>query len=127
MQKRKQPDTSLAAFHSLDQNKLNETKRLILDALKTLGKASSEQIADYLGKPYDVIWKRCSDLKNEKIIYASDFKVLTKKNRFARQWIIGDETKAERTEHSLAGPSVSDYSRKINAIANSVPTQIRLL
>lgn len=127
--KRKQPDVSLAAFHSLDQNKISETKRLILNALNTLGRASSEQLADFLGKPYDVIWKRCSDLKNEKQIFASDFKVLTKKNRFARQWIICDESQSEtEREHKvLEGPSLVQYSRKINAIAKSVPSQLNLL
>lgn len=123
---RKQPDTSLAAYHSLDRQQFAETKTLILEALKRLGKASSEQIADFLGKPYDVIWKRCSDLKNEGKIFASDYKVLTKKNRFARQWIIcdGSQPKTDKEQKVLEGPSIASFSRRINAIAKNKPLQL---
>lgn len=126
---RKQVDTSLAAYHSLDKQQLETIKSLIIEALKRLGKASSEQIADFLGKDYDVIWKRCSDLKNEGKIFASDYKVLTKKKRFARQWIIcdGSQAKTEKEQKVLDGPSISQYSRKIKEIAKALPGQLNLL
>lgn len=120
MTKRKNPDTSVAAFHSLDQSKMQEIKNKIMEALKVLGKGSSEQLADYLGMEYDNIWKRCSDLKNEGKIFASDYKVLTRKKRFARQWVICDGSlpKTEKSQKALKGQkSISDYSKSINNIA----------
>lgn len=84
--KKKPPiDTSLAAYHSLDPSKVETIKSRIMEALKVLGRGSSEQLADYLGMEYDSCWKRCSDLKNDGKIFASDHKVLTRKKRFARQ------------------------------------------
>lgn len=120
MGKRKQPDTSLAAYHSLDQSDVAILKSKIIEALKVLGKGTSEQLADHIGEEYDRIWKRCSDLKNEKKIYASDHKVLTKKNRFARQWMICDgtepKTQKEVRERLKKTESVADISRKITTI-----------
>ena len=112
--KRKRIDTSIAAYHALDQDQVGRTKNLILVAINNLGKASSEQIATYLKLAPDVIWKRCSDLKNEGKIYASEFKVLTKRNRFARQWMIGDEKEqAKVVEMAMPGKTVSDYSKQL--------------
>lgn len=123
---RKNPDTSIAAYRQLDISKVAIIKSKIIEALKILGKASSEQLADYLGLPYDICWRRCSDLKNDKKIFASDYKVLTKKNRFARQWIIcdGSQPKTDKEAKVLAGPSLVHYSRKINAIAKNEPLQL---
>lgn len=89
-------DTSLAAFNALDQAQVSETKRQILEVLRIMNLGSSEQIADALKRPYDVIWKRCSDLKNEGKIYATDSKVLTRRGRFARQWAISGTTPPEK-------------------------------
>lgn len=123
MTKRKNPDTSIAAFHSLDQSKVQELKNKIMEALKVLGKGTSEQIADYLGKEYDQVWKRCSDLKNEKKIFASDSKVLTKKKRFARQWVICDgampKTDKQVAQELKGKPTIADYSRDIASISNN--------
>jgi uncharacterized protein YehS (DUF1456 family) len=88
MPKKKQIDTSLAAFRSLDVDQVQDLKNKIIDALNVLGKASSEELAIYLKKAKDSVWKRCSDLKNDGKIYASDFKVKTKRGREARQWML---------------------------------------
>jgi len=111
MPKRKIIDTSLAAFHSLDPSKVETIKGKIMEALKVLGRGSSEQLADYLGMDYDSVWKRCSDLKNDGKIFASDSKVLTRKKRFARQWMICDGSlpKTENAEKALSGKSFSFY------------------
>jgi len=114
MPKRKRIDTSIAAYHALDQDQVARTKNLILVALKTIGRGSSEQIATHLKMAPDVIWKRCSDLKNEGKIYASEFKVLTKRNRFARQWMIGDgKDQAKVVEMLMPGKTIADYSKEI--------------
>lgn len=115
--KRKRIDTSIAAYHSLDADQVARVKSLILVALTNMGKGSSEQVAEYLKMDRENIWKRCSDLKNEGKIYASDFKVLTKKNRFARQWMIKTEDQpAKIVELRLPGDSISTYSKRISAI-----------
>lgn len=113
--KRKPPDTSLAAYYSLDQEKIAKVKNLIMVALANLTKASSEEITSYLKMDKENIAKRCSDLKNEGKIYASDFKVLTKKNRFARQWMIKKEGEepAKVIEMSLPGKTISDFGKKL--------------
>jgi len=116
MSKRKRIDTSIAAFRSLDQSKVEIIKGKIMEALKVLGRGSSEQLADYLGMDYDSVWKRCSDLKNDKKIFASDSKVLTRKKRFARQWMICDGSlpKTEKSQKELKGQkSISDFSKEI--------------
>lgn len=88
---RNNPDTSRAAYHNLNKDAVEALKKKILEALKVMKRGSSEQIADYLKmKNYDSVWKRCSDLKNEGKIFASDFKVKTKRQSMARQWMIYD-------------------------------------
>jgi len=120
MAKKNRIDTSIAAYHSLDQSNIQAIKTRIFNALKVLKKASSEQLADYLMMPYDSCWKRCSDLKNEGKIYASDNKVLTRKNRFARQWMICNENEIPKNETPPDGPSISDYSRNIQNIGKQL-------
>ena len=124
--KRTSIDTSIAAYHALDAKTVSAIKDKILEALKRIGKGSSQEIADYLGMDYDSVWRRCSDLKNERKIFASEYKVLTKKNRFARQWMLCDGSQP-KTEKALKGkPTLSDYSRKINDISKSVE-QLKIL
>jgi biotin operon repressor len=115
MAKRKRIDTSIAAYHALDKDQVSRIKSLILVALKQIGRGTSEQIAAHLKMDREQIWKRCSDLKNDGKIYASDFKVLTKRNRFARQWVIvGTIIEQPNTvERIMPGKNVADYSREL--------------
>jgi hypothetical protein len=119
MPKKKQIDTSLAAFRSLDVDQVEDLKSKILDALNLLGKASSEELATYLKKAKDSTWKRCSDLKNEGKIYASDFKVKTKRGREARQWMLC-EGSIQKTEATQKSPSLNP---KQTSVATKYQTQ----
>lgn len=115
--KKKQSDTSLAAYHSLDENYVAKLKRLILAALHKLGRASSEEVADYIGEPYDCTWKRCSDLKNEGKIYATHYRVITKRKRFAAQWALMDGiVEAPKPEKAMKGKSVGHYAKNIQQL-----------
>lgn len=101
MKKRYIPDTSRAAFESLDVSKIQKVKNDIVAALNVLGRASSDELKTYL-KIYDkdTVAKRCSDLKNDMRIYASDFKVLSNKGKYARQWMLTEKTLQKTTSKS---------------------------
>lgn len=122
-------ETSKEAYRSLDPDKLTETKRKILYALSQLFQGSHEDIAAYLKMERSVIWKRLSDLEKDGLIFRPGIKKALRSGRLGFVYQLSDKSmpKTQATEKLLAGHSIADYSRKINAIANSVPTQIRLL
>lgn len=88
MKNRKQPQTSLDAYHSIESKHLNQTYQSILTALQALKSASAEQIAIYLGKEHEQINRRVSELEKQNKIYRNGKQTLTKKGRLAYCWAL---------------------------------------
>src|SRR5258706_6182599 len=102
MAKRKQPETSVDAYKSLDPVQLNQIYRDILRALTVLKEGTYEQIADFLMQPAAKIWKRMSDLQKMELVYRPGNKRPLKSNRLGYTWkLVGDESTAPVTEKSL--------------------------
>jgi len=123
---RKPVETSVEAFRSLDPEKLSETHRKILYALSQLFEGTFEDIAAYLHVDKSTIWKRLSELAKDGLIYRPGIKKALRSGRAGFVWRLTDASLPKTTtqEKALKGPSVSDYSRKINAIANSVQSTL---
>lgn len=120
------PETSKAAFDSLDPTKIAEIHRKILWALSQLGDATFEDVAAFLHIEKGRIWRRLSELHKQGLIYRPGIKKALRSGRAAFCWQLTDASLPKTTtqEKALKGPSVSEYSRKINAIAKSVPLQL---
>lgn len=56
-------ETSLEAYQSIKE-KLGTKQTIVYEALKTLGRASNEEIADYLGWPINRVTGRMTELRN---------------------------------------------------------------
>jgi|SRR5688572_18351459 len=118
MGKRKNPETSQAAFKSLDPDKLNERYTLILEALAKIKEGTFEQIAKAAGLKDEVVWKRLSELAVKRMIYRPGNKRKLKSGREGYTWMLVGEVaeKLQGRERVLAGKSVSDISKEIGTI-----------
>lgn len=119
MPERKLPETSLAAYRSLDPVRITKTYQIILDALKVIGTGNYEAIAKQATVNESRIWKRLSEMESAGLIYKPGTTVTTKSGRQSFQYSIcnPNEPKIEKkTEKVLKGKSVSDYSKTISSI-----------
>lgn len=115
MSKRKQPETSLSAYKSLQPDSIRAIYSKIIEALKVLGMASTEQISEYTTIAHPKIHKRVSEMEKLEMIYRPGNKVPTKAGRSAFQWTLRNNQPIveKKTEKALKGASVVDYSRKL--------------
>lgn len=116
MAKRKNPDTSLEAYHSLDPVKISEMHKKIARAVKALGSGNYEAIALYLGVAESKVWKRLKEAQDAGLIFKTGETVLTKSNCKSYVYAcVGEKVPApvRKPEKSIKGKSVSDYSREL--------------
>lgn len=110
-------DTSLAAYRTLNPDSVKAIEDLIEKALMVLGLASTEQIAEYTGKPHAKIHKRVAKMEREERIWRPGAKTLTKSNRSAYLWQIrGDnQPKTDKEENAFkkGQTSATDHASKI--------------
>lgn len=84
------PDTSKEAKDSLSEDHIREIHSKIIGALEIIGEGNFEAIAAHLNMPPEKIWKRLSEMGNDKRIYRPGHKTPTKSGRNAYVWAIGD-------------------------------------
>ncbi len=77
--------TSLFAYKSIKE--LGDKQQVVYEAVKYLGRATNEQIADYLGWTINRVTGRCTELRNFNLL-AVDGLGKTKSNRSAKVWVI---------------------------------------
>lgn len=118
MPKRKNPETSKAAYKSLDPDKLNERYSKILAALGEIKEGTFEQIAKAAKLKDNVVWRRLSELAAAGLIYRPGNKRKLKSGREGYTWMLTGETaeKLQNRERALGGESLADHSRKITTI-----------
>lgn len=115
MAKRPLIETSQEAYKALKPEQLRQTYKDILFALSQLGEATSAEIATALKVPHDKIWKRVSEMAAKELIFRPGNKRLMPGGKLGYTWKLTNpgESAAPVTEKSLAGPTVSDFSKKI--------------
>lgn len=112
--KRKQINTSHAAFESLNPITISIRMQKIADGLKILGKGNYEQIALAAGLREDQVWKRLIDCMKAGLIHRTEEKRKTKDNRDSYVFAPGPATQiAAKKERIMKGKSVVDFSRKL--------------
>lgn len=118
MAKKKQPETSTAAYRSLDPDKLNERYTKILAALGRIKEGTFEQIAKAAKLEDRVVWKRLSELAKAGLIYRPGNKKKLRSGREGYTWMLTGAVTEEmqKRESALDGKSVSDYSKEITTI-----------
>lgn len=124
---RKNPETSLLAYRSLDPVRLSTMHRKIIDALSVIGKGNYEQIAAQCGEPEKRIWKRLNEVEKAGAIYNTGETVLTKDNCKSSVYAIGKAPgSVKKKERTMKGKTVADFSKAINQVSQSVHTVERL-
>lgn len=118
MSERKQISTSIEAYNSLNADSVRAIYQKIVEALKILGSASTEKIAEYLGMEHAKVHKRTSEMERLEMIWRPGAKTLTKSGRHAFLWTIrGDhQPKTDEQEHNQFKknvPASTDYAAKI--------------
>lgn len=114
MPKRKNPETSLDAHASLDPVKVSQTMAKISEAVKKLGKANYEMVADLTGMPEPKVWKRFIDCARAKLIHRTEETKKTKHGYKSYLFAPGPATEvAQKKERVLKGKTVVDYSKAI--------------
>lgn len=116
MAKRKLPDTSIDAYHSLDLETLRDIYKRILWALSQIKEGHFEDIATALKEKDSRVWKRLKEMAEMNLIYRTENKKMLSSGRMGYTW-----------KATLKGmPTIQDHSRNIKAIAEQ-PTQMKLL
>lgn len=114
------PDTSLAAYDQVTPEALRDIYDKILLALRELGKANYETIAQYLklNEP-NIISRRLKEMRDMEppLIYKTGSKSLTSRNRLAYDHsVISSDTEVPPVERITKGQfSVADYANKLLA------------
>ena len=123
MGKRKNPDTSQAAYASLDIVKIHKTHMAIARALEALGKGNYESIANYLNEPEQKIWKRINECIKAKLIHDTGERTMTKSGHPCRVYAPGPATKeAEHKKRVMKGKSIPEFAKAINQVKPSPNT-----
>lgn len=119
MPSKKQVETSLEAYRSLDPGGLRMAYVQIIDALREMGKGTYEQIAAKVGKKPEQIWKRLSEVGKMGLIYRTGEKVKMSSGRFGFVWAIkmaGNIDCVQKKNTLKKTPTVSDHSKAIKKI-----------
>jgi len=119
MAKRKQPETSLEAYKSLDPAQMAEIYQKILWSLGQIGEGTFEQIAVSLRLPKERVWKRLSELQKQGLIYRPGNKLPLSSGRLGYTWklVEKDGQNEKVTEKSLPGKSVAEYAKSITQLS----------
>ncbi len=127
MGKKNTPETSKAAYRSLDPDKLNERYTKIIAALGKIKEGTFEQIAKSAGLEDKVVWKRLSELEKGNLIYRPGNKRKLRSGREGYTWMIVGEVaeKIQQRERALGGESVSDYSKQITTIVKQHKRKVK--
>lgn len=113
MAKRKQPETSLDAYHSLDPVKISDIHQKILNALSVIGEGTFEDISRQLKVPKERVWKRLSELGRMSLIHRPGIKKQLKSGSQGYVWALTELGKLKVTERVLEGDTISDFSKKL--------------
>ncbi len=105
MGRRKNPSTSLDAYKSLTPEMLNEHHHKILDGLKKLGQATSEEIAATITLAKDQVYRRMNELVKMEIVYNTQIKKPTRSGRSAFVYRIRPDYSP--TEHEEKTPTTT--------------------
>jgi predicted transcriptional regulator len=124
MSKRKNPDTSLEAYRSLDPIKISQIMIKISEAVKVLGKANYEMVASHLGMKEERVWKRFIDCVRANLIHRTDETRQTKQNRKSYLYAPGPSTETiQREQKVMKGKTVADHSRAIKKLSQPILNQ----
>lgn len=80
-------ETSREAYKSLRD--LGDKQRVVYEAIKTLGRATDLEIANYLGKPINTVTNRRGELLKYDMVAQSGHKINPSGNK-AMAWVIKD-------------------------------------
>lgn len=115
MAKRKIPQTSLAAYRSLDPEKINDIHKKILSGLEVIGPSTFEDLADYLHLQPQRVWRRLSELGSAKLIHRPGERKIMKSGRQGMVWALGPPSEeVEKKKRVMKGPTVQQFSKAIN-------------
>ncbi len=116
--------TSQEAYHSLKAESVREMYSKILEALKRLGSANTEKIAEFIGVEHSRVHKRTSEMERLEMIWRPGGKVQTKSGRLSFLWTVrGDmqfktDNQAREASFKPNEPSVANSSINVLRQAN---------
>lgn len=109
MRKSKMPETSIEALKSLDAESVKNIYKRIAWALSKLGEGTWEDISRKLKEKDSKIWRRLSEMQRLNMVSRTDNRKVLSSGRKGYTWKL-------TPDQAL---TIQDYSRNIQAIANS--------
>jgi DNA-binding Lrp family transcriptional regulator len=112
-------ETSQMAYESLKAENVRDIYKRILNALKVLGSANTEKIADYIGVEHSRVHKRTKEMEGLEMIWRPGGKTLTKSGRQSFLWTIrGDkqaktDNQAKETTYKKNDTTAAQYASNI--------------
>src|ERR1700749_4278932 len=105
--KRKNPSTSIEAFHSLNPFRLCQTHINITKALEVLGKGNFESIAAHMGVAESIVWRRINECVKVGYIHNTGETIKTKSGRKSFLFAAGKGSEeVEKKKKGMKGPPV---------------------
>lgn len=118
--KRKNPETSNEAFHSLVPVKIKSLHKKILSALETIGTGTYEDVSAFLDEEPVRVWKRFSELHRDNLIHRTGERKVMKSGRHGFVWASGAATaEVEKKKRVMKGPTVQQFAKAINQVKPS--------
>lgn len=93
--KRHNPDTSIAAYKSLEATDLRDIYLRIVSALIVLGQGTFEDIAAHLKIDKSRVWKRLSEMERDQLIHRPGAKKKLSSGRNGYLWSVTEQLKKE--------------------------------
>jgi len=113
---KKQPETSLEAYRSLEPEKMQQIYKDIMGALSVIGEGTFEDIAANLKIDKSRVWKRLSEMGKLGMIFNTGRKKLLKSNRNGFTWMLTTEhtPKTDKQENKFRDKTTfTDHTRNI--------------
>ncbi len=116
---RKQPETSLEAYRSLEPEKMQQIYKDIMGALFVIGEGTFEDISAFLKIDKSRVWKRLSEMGKLGMIFNTGRKKLLKSNRNGFTWMLTTEhtPKTDKQENVFREKQTfTDHTKKLNSL-----------
>lgn len=129
MARKRLPQTSIDAYHSLDPELLTDRYKKILMSLSVLGEATSEEIAAHAKLDNSKVWKRMSELEKDEygaMVYKPGNKRQLKSGRFGYTYMLTaaatPKTIAEKNIYKSKEKTAGDYASNLINKSFNAPT-----
>jgi hypothetical protein len=122
--KTKRPETSDEAYKSLDKEEISSTHAKILQTIKRIGCGTYEDISLASNLQPQRVWKRLSEMLENKLVYRNGDKKMLSSKRLGFVWFPYTEGSIDIVNQKKSlkqTPTISDHARALQKASRRKP------